>query len=565
MKRKWIVVFIFAGLLVSACQLFSSIVSSTPKPPPAQAYVFEQNNDPIQLQVSLDEASAAEALIPVAGGSLSASGPDGTIFTLEIPGDALLVETRIRMIPLQDLSGLPFGSGTLMAVQLEPAGLSFNNFVTLKIEPAAEIPIDQQIFYDYQGESNTLGLAIPVVDSREIRLKLLHFSGYGVTKGLLADVESVRQRLGGDVEARLQSAMAEKLSRARQKALLGAEDAQDEIDFEGAMREYIDKVLKPRLAAAGESCAAGRLAMQSLLGISRQAQLLGAEDISNELQAEFAKLFDTVGMVCLKEEYELCKEKHIVHRMIPVWLGIERQLQLLGASDGSGPQSELQKAARDYTERCLNFELKFESEGEFDDGGGGGYTSSVESKIPLKFDSSQITISGSSALINTDFSFRVKGCSTESIRGGGEFAVMSMGYVTDTRTPNDQLGYVRDIKLSYFPGTTSEVFKVTCEDTPTYTSPPSLLWTAIFVVTHRSEITAGSEGGVGAPPDFSGMFSGGGMAMPNMSLDPKSMGFQMEEWEVPAGELFAQKEWIREYAEVNLVERGTFKLYHRPR
>lgn len=566
MKKHLISLLLVSVMFVSACQLFSTITGTVPQSAPSNLkYILEANPDPINLEVTLDDASAVEAIIPAEGGSLSATGPDGTLYTLEIPADALLVETKIKMTPVQSLSGLPFGSGSVMAIQLEPEGLAFNNFVQLKIEPAQELPIDQQIFYSYQGDQNTAALAIPVVESQEIRLRLLHFSGYGVTKGLLADTTAVRQRLGGDVEARIQSATAEKLGRERQKQLLGAEDSTEGLDLMSTFREYIDKVLKQRIAAAGESCAAGRLAMQSALGVSRQAQLLGAEDISNEIMDQFPSLLETASLVCLKEEYELCKEQHIIHRMIPVWLGLERQLQLLGVSDGNAPETNLQKKAREYTEKCLNFELAFESDGEFDDGSGGGYQSSVKAKIPLKFDTSSLNISGKSALINESFNFKITGCSVTSNRGGGDFTVMSMGYVTDQKSPTDQLGYVRDMKLSYFPGQTSETFTVQCEDSPPYTSPPSPLWFAIYIVTHKDEIKASGDSD-GQIPDFSGMFGQDG-EMPTFDLprDPNAMGFQLEDWEVPAGDLFATKEWIKEVPGLTLIERGTFKLYHRPK
>jgi hypothetical protein len=59
--------------------------------------------------VTLDDARCVEASVPVEGGRLSASGADGSIYTLEIPPDALLNETRIKPTPAASGSGLPFG------------------------------------------------------------------------------------------------------------------------------------------------------------------------------------------------------------------------------------------------------------------------------------------------------------------------------------------------------------------------------------------------------------------------------------------------------------------------
>jgi hypothetical protein len=57
-----------------------------------------------------------------------------------------------------------------------------------------------------------------------------------------------------------------------------------------------------------------------------------------------------------------------------------------------------------------------------------------------------------------------------------------------------------------------------------------------------------------------------GISLPsfNMPNIAGQGGFLLENWEVTGGEYFARKEWIKEDASIGLVERGTFKLYHRP-
>jgi len=204
-----------------ACKLSSNLGSATPEPAGssnpvsptpgptgssnAYQYIFETPTDPISLTVSLDSSASAEAVIPVQGGSLSATGTDGTIYNLEIPGDALQNDTKIRMTPASSVAGLPFGGKQAYVVQLAPEGLSIFNFATLTIAPAQAIPLDQQITFGYKASGKDFGLAAPVVDSKDIKIRLLHFSGYGVTQGFLADIEPVRQRLGGDADSRLQS------------------------------------------------------------------------------------------------------------------------------------------------------------------------------------------------------------------------------------------------------------------------------------------------------------------------------------------------------------------------
>jgi len=558
MKHRLIAISALVVILFSAC-------SPGGKASTGFQYLLEPPAEPLQVQIDVDGSRSAEAEISTAGGSLEAAGADGTRYRLDIPADALLDDARIRMTPA-NVSGLPFGSGQTLAVQLEPEGLTFNNFVTLTILPAADISIDQQIFFGYEANGSNLSLAAPVVDSKEIKLQLLHFSGYGVTKGLLADIEPVRARIGGSPETRLQSAIAEQLARERQRQLLGGGESESLVDFEEYFRQYEEQVIKPRVAAAGESCAAGRLALQTVLGFERQKALLGVEGAGS--LGQYSDLMATVASVCVKEEYELCRDEHVIHRMIPVWLGMERQAQLLGTGESGGALGDALREARDLTSKCLTFELVFQSQANFDDGGGGGYDSSVESKIKVRFNPDEFSMKGQSALVNKAFEFKVPGCSVTSNRGGGTFDVASLAYIDDTGNQNP-LSPVHDFSLTYFPGVTSESFTVFCKDTPPFTSPPNGMWSGVYLVLHQDELDlsgASGTGSLGMPmPDLSGLMGAGdmsaGMTLPSMTA---GMGFTLTDWEVTGGEYYAKKEWIKEDGSLGIYEAGTMKLYHRP-
>src|SRR3989337_1279726 len=127
--------------------------------------------------------------------------------------------------------------------------MTFYDFVTLTIEPGEAIPLDQQIPIRTSGKEGAV--YIPLIDSASttVRLKLLHFSSGGVAKGYLADLAPVRQRLGGNADARLQSLMAAELARARQTQLLTGEETLDMGLIESLMKQWKEQVLKPRLAA----------------------------------------------------------------------------------------------------------------------------------------------------------------------------------------------------------------------------------------------------------------------------------------------------------------------------
>ena len=175
---------------------------------------------------------------------ISATGADGTLYTLTIPGDALTLPTDISLTPVASVAGLPTSGDITYAVQLEPSGLQLDDFATLTITPTTPLPIDQQIPFGYEGDGADMFLALPVVTDPRIQLQVLHFSGYGVTKGLLADMEPIRQRLGGSAEARLESQLAEGL-----QALKG----RDDLAGTAAMAALFDAFLKDFKAQVVES------------------------------------------------------------------------------------------------------------------------------------------------------------------------------------------------------------------------------------------------------------------------------------------------------------------------
>ena len=83
--------------------------------------------------------------------------------------------------------------------------------------------------------------------------------------------------------------------RARQ----AGESGPDMTAMEYLFQLYRNHVIKPRVAAAGESCAAGRLAIETVLFYGRQRQLMGLPEDS---VTEAVDLMPTMARVCLQEE-----------------------------------------------------------------------------------------------------------------------------------------------------------------------------------------------------------------------------------------------------------------------
>src|SRR5690606_16000856 len=127
-------------------------------------------------------------------------------------------------------------------------------------------------------------------------------------------------------EARIGSEINAMLAEAQQRERGGAEpDPEVGVRLQEYFEQYEAEVIAPRIAAAGNSCAEGRLAVDTYLSHARTLELLGyAEDDFSQAQ----ELMDTAAEVCIEEEYEMCVEQHVVHRLIPLWLGFARMAEM---------------------------------------------------------------------------------------------------------------------------------------------------------------------------------------------------------------------------------------------
>jgi hypothetical protein len=177
-------------------------------------------------------------------------------------------------------------SEAVAAVQLEPSGLFFNEFVTLTVIPAQAIPIENQIIFAYEGTGQDYHLAIIDPKSREIKIKLLEFSGAGVGSGGDKEWAANLQHQANDSRARLQNEVAKLLQPERLAQLLGQE-ANDQISsiLKSYMDKYYDQVIQKEMVAAELDCKYAEKAIQDLIGLERDNQLLSLNgvDANNEI------------------------------------------------------------------------------------------------------------------------------------------------------------------------------------------------------------------------------------------------------------------------------------------
>jgi hypothetical protein len=501
-------------------------------PFPDPAAVFSPTEPPIDLAVAPETGNTVTALIPDGGGEMSATGADGTVYRLAIPDKALLTDTEISMTPVASVTGLPTGGDVTYAVQLAPDGLHLDDFAILTIMPKLALPVDQQIPFGYEAAGTGMFLALPVVKDPGIKLRILHFSGYGVTKGQLADLAPVRQRLGGDAEARLNSQIAEVFARERALETSGQDVAIENLQqIQSLLDEFQSKVVDVRVAAAGQSCANARLAIESLLNLEKERQLIvGGEGID----IPFA-LFTTEAHVCTQEEYELCRDDHIVWRMLTVVLGYEKRRQVLGH-----PEAAEWAFEKNLATKCLTFEVRFESKATVQQGPIRA-VSEVSSRVFIAFDGDSLKVTGHSSLVNTYFKITASvsgGCTIKSTRGGSDLKVVNVSFVADPPKTNAagialDAGTLKDIALTYLPAETTESGSISCPGAPA--QPFSTLnWSAMYLGAHASE------------------------------LEPPDNNYVTKEWKVKQAAKMGTKEWDLS-AGSGITEQGTFELYHEPR
>lgn len=584
MKTKLRLYMALALLLLPACNFVTSIVGggglgggNSGGSSGGQQIQTLMNTpaSPLSLALDLDQAHKTQALITPAGGQLSTKGADGTIYTLEIPKGALPAETTIIMTPIGKVTGLPGAATQTHAVQLEPNGLYFFQDATLSITPAKPVPLDKQVLFDFENEGKTVGLALPFLGTKDIKLRLIHFSGYGVSDGGPAATQGVLTQSGG--EAGLQSQAAALLQQMRLDQQAGRPTDQSLIDaFNNLVDQWDEQVVKPALEAAGDSCASAKEAIRRAIDAERLRQIVG---LPGGLKTDIVDLIVKGSKTCVESEYTHCAGQHIINGMIPLWLGLRRLSQIVVG----GALEPVVKLAETLTVKCLTFELRFHSQGLFIDGDA-GYDSTVDAKVRLQFDPQSFTIKGSGPLDNQTFNFRIPppdrhtSYTIDTTTGGGTFEVKGLTYKEDKHSENDSEFYISDFNLLYFPGVTSERYHIHTVvthndgkvDISDFTSQPSAYWTGTFFMTHHTELNAasGDPNSVPAMPDLSSMMGGGLQfgAMPALPAPamPADGGFVADKWSVTVGDLLGSKDWTHSDAASGVTEAGTLQLYHRP-
>ena len=253
-----IVGLIFLAVSISCKSFLPTKVTKTSNVP---AIDFTTPGKGLDVKVQLDKKQTASAKVSKTGGSVSLTAADGSKFTLDVPANALEADTIITMTAVKSLDGAPLDNNTPTAVQLEPSGLFFKEMATLTIVPAKDIPIKEQIIFGYEGDGKDYHLAVIDPKSKDIKIKLMRFSGAGVGSGSDAAWAANLMVQASTTETRLNQKLGEYLQERHRKVILEGEDSVEQTgtaDLAAHHQNFFDAI-RDTAVTLNASVDAGRL------------------------------------------------------------------------------------------------------------------------------------------------------------------------------------------------------------------------------------------------------------------------------------------------------------------
>jgi hypothetical protein len=338
-----------------------TVAVPTPTPGPAPGPAAPN----LTVTPELDTGHAVTQHVGVLGGTLEATGADGTTYVLDIPENALLSEATITMTPLKGVGGAAM-SGPVFGVDLQPHGLRLTNPGKLTITPATPIALSDQMGFGYDGEGTLFHYAPLMPDNSEIALQISHFSGHGAGGTTPADRE--KQAAAEYPPSAGEQAASNELGAAVRDWKNSGVFPQEE--FEAIFRRWYENSVKPNLLAAQTLEDKVYPALKEWLSWGKTMALLGFADTLNPdltkpLGREASAAYGSARKVVInayKRARDACLVDHDV-QAAPRMLQYDKDGYLLfNEHPGADWKADLQA--------CLRFELDFSvtftQYGEFD-------------------------------------------------------------------------------------------------------------------------------------------------------------------------------------------------------
>jgi hypothetical protein len=302
---------------------------------------------PRSVTASADAAHAASQPITAdGGGTVTATGADGSTYTLTLPAGALASDETITLTPVAALSGLRAGTPTA-GVQIAPDGLALLKPATLTITPAHPVPVADQIGYFWHGSGQESGLYPPNADPKSFTLTLNHFSGYE-----LVDGNRVARKQLASQPTDVQERYADLAQAVADLRATGTEAARE--IFFSTLSDYLrttfDGVVKPALTAAETDDTLAFDALQRGLMWLHDVQGLG------EFSAETAYVLQKMAAItdnALAQSAKRCSQNVAFTQRVLYYARLRA-----GASLSSDDNNV---AALQQAQKCMQFQLDFTS------------------------------------------------------------------------------------------------------------------------------------------------------------------------------------------------------------
>lgn len=328
------------------------------------------------MSVVRDDAHAVSDRFDRTGGTLTATGADGTTFVLTLPEDAIVLPERITMTPVSQVNGLPISGPLQAAVQIEPDGLFLWQPADLKILPPATASLRVLTYFRYQGPGESFTPYPGVVGSTNVDMSISFLAGYGAAAGT-ASTLSPKSARRVESAAGLTPYIAQVADLFRQLANLEIdEDTYLTKVYEVWGDAYGDVVL-PALAGLDKNCD-----LETLKSVIRLAWEFRTKDPFTDPtwylynDAIFASI-KTSALNCIEASYKRCKANNDPSEVM-FMLSLQRLLQIQGLID----DDENQEITNDI-HLCLTFEVDFESGLSFQLGGLATEQLKVRAVVPV--------------------------------------------------------------------------------------------------------------------------------------------------------------------------------------
>lgn len=135
---------------------------------------------PLRTSATIPEtALAATATIGKAGGTVTATGADGTKFMLSVAAGSVSDGTQVTMTPLSAVSDAKWAGKFVGAVQLAPQGLPLYKGGTLTVTPRKPVPKADRVAF---GENDTGSNVseVPLTPAKGTKAPIAYLSDYGI-------------------------------------------------------------------------------------------------------------------------------------------------------------------------------------------------------------------------------------------------------------------------------------------------------------------------------------------------------------------------------------------------